>query len=142
MGGVEMKSKGFTLVELLVVVILTGILAAIAIPTIEQRIENVRKKEATTILNSIWAAERSYRLEQGNYTADVGKLTTIKIAPSSLKYYDYGISLIPNDFLAAAIKKGTSKWLAINAAGLISEGDSGVPGGEPGEEPGTITPGP
>lgn len=59
--------KGFTIVELMVVVIIIGILAALAIPRFEQAVENARVKEAESVLKSIRGAEKIFKAENGNY---------------------------------------------------------------------------
>lgn len=56
-----MKSRGFTLVELLVVVAMVGILASLAIVGYKRFIESAKSSEATAILSSIRIAEESYR---------------------------------------------------------------------------------
>jgi type IV pilus assembly protein PilE len=41
------KSKGFSLMELMIVVVITGVLAAIAIPTFSGYVQKARTSEAT-----------------------------------------------------------------------------------------------
>lgn len=61
------KKKSFTLIEVLVVVIIIGILAGIAIPRFIKTAEKARGEEALTNLRLIFAGERMYRLDNNIY---------------------------------------------------------------------------
>lgn len=58
---------GFSLLELLITVLIVGILSALALPNFGKAVEKAKVKDAQTALASIAAAERVYRLDQGNY---------------------------------------------------------------------------
>lgn len=59
-----MKVKGFTLIELVLVVMVIAILVSISIPTYFQTVERARAREARSTLESIFAAQRSYSAER------------------------------------------------------------------------------
>lgn len=59
--------KGFTLIELMIVVAIIGILAAIAIPNFLRYQAKSRQSEARTNLGAIFVAETSYFGEQSRY---------------------------------------------------------------------------
>lgn len=61
-----MKSKkGFTLIELMVVVLIVGILAAVAIPILRGRIDAAKWSEGKAMMGSIATAVRAYAAEKG-----------------------------------------------------------------------------
>jgi type IV pilus assembly protein PilA len=68
--------KGFTLIELMIVVAIIGILAAIAIPNFLQYQMKSRQSEAKTNLQAIKTSEVSFQAERGCYVgvlAEVGQ---------------------------------------------------------------------
>jgi len=71
--------KAFTLVELLIVVIIIGILATIAVPQYHKMIEKARSAEACNMLGAIWRAEQLHYLEAEDYCEDVHNLGYLEI---------------------------------------------------------------
>lgn len=67
------KSSGFTLIEVMVVVVILGILAAFIVPTIMSRPEQARKVKVKQDILAIQSALDLYKLDNGIYpTTDQG----------------------------------------------------------------------
>ena len=64
-----MNRKGFTLIELMIVVAIIGILAAIAIPSFLAMQLRAKRSELPTNLDAIRTAEKAYHAEWDSYTA-------------------------------------------------------------------------
>jgi len=59
------KRKGFTLIELMVVIFIVGILAAVAIPIMRGRIDSAKWSEGKAAAGSIRTAARAFCAEKG-----------------------------------------------------------------------------
>lgn len=70
------KRKGFTLIELMVVIFIVGILAAVAIPIMRGRIDSAKWSEGRAGAGSIRTAARAYQAEKGPAYAYVGTTLT------------------------------------------------------------------
>lgn len=66
--------KGFTLIEVLIVVIILGILATISVPQFTKMVARSRTAEAYSTLGAIKTAQEIYRLENATYTATLTDL--------------------------------------------------------------------
>ena len=64
-------SRGFTLIELSIVVVIVGILAVIAVVGYRKYIQHSKITEAQTMISAIRIAQEDHRAEKGTY-ADVG----------------------------------------------------------------------
>ena len=66
-------NRGFTLIELMVVIVILGILAGLIIPRIMGRPEEARRMKARIQIESIETSLQLYKLDNGNYpTTDQG----------------------------------------------------------------------
>jgi type IV pilus assembly protein PilA len=64
------KQQGFTLIELMIVVAIIGILAAIAIPAYQDYTIRAQVSEGLTLSGGAKAAVAEYRMDSGNWPAD------------------------------------------------------------------------
>jgi len=62
------NKKGFTLIELMVVVIIVGILASVAVPLYTAHVKQAMASEGAALVGSIRTAERVYYAKHGAYT--------------------------------------------------------------------------
>ena len=77
----KMKNrKGFTLVELMVVILIVGILAAVAIPLMQGRIDKAKWSEANATAGTIRTAVRAYCAETSVAVATANVVTALSVA--------------------------------------------------------------
>lgn len=91
--------KGFTLVELLVVVAIAGILASVAIPYYKSYLETTRMETAKSAMLTLAASEQKYYSTYNVYTSSPQYLGygaaafPIPIPSSTEDYYSLGVTL-------------------------------------------------
>lgn len=81
--------RGFSLIELTIVVALIVILSMIATPYLFTALAKGRRAEAYVMLRSLHMAEKGYWAEHGAYTADLSS-QGLNWKPEGTPYYSYG----------------------------------------------------
>lgn len=108
--------RGVTLLEMLVIIVIIGVLATLAVTSFEGARERVFGKEAIVSLRLIAAAEKIFRLETNSYYPDstASPVDAIFDINTNLKLqlnennWDYSISSTgPGNFTATADRQGT-----------------------------------
>ena len=111
------KKKGFTLVEVLVVVLIVGILAAIAIPSYHFTVERSRATQGITSLTQIAKAQKTYNAKRGKYAESmIGLPLDMKDSDGSEatgaefadQYFDYKI--FGDEFERARATRNTGEY--------------------------------
>ncbi|MEJ2647832.1 MAG: prepilin-type N-terminal cleavage/methylation domain-containing protein, partial [Sedimentisphaerales bacterium] len=119
----QQKNKGFTLVELMVVILIVGILAGISVPLMKARVDKSKWSEACTTAGTIRMAVRNYAAEKSAANAqalvdkDLSDIPTqqalgfiaVDLEGTYFSPGDYTITSVNSDGIAAITVTGGSK---------------------------------
>ena len=89
----QKRNSGFTLVELAVVVVIIGVLAAFAVPRFLVSVERSKASEAFNYASTLHSAMERYQARQGTYADAITKLDTNMNAP---EYFTVGAVVVPS----------------------------------------------
>ena len=124
------RSAGFTLVELLLVLVILGILAAIVIPKFSGRTESAQITAAHTQISTFGTALNAFEIDTGTFPRGQDGLQQLVVQPPDMPNWrgPYLVSNIPLDpWQHAYIYEYPGK---LNPSGydIISMGPDGQPG--------------
>ena len=129
----QKKNRGFTLIEIMVVIVILGILASLVVPKIMSRPDDARLIAARQDISSLTQALKLYRLDNQNYPTTEQGLAALVQKPNSPP--------IPNNWKSGGYVDRLPKdpwgndfqYLSPGLKGEIdvfSLGADGAPGGE------------
>ncbi len=129
--GLMRRRSGFTLIEIMVVVVILGLLAALVVPRIGPQVAEAQRTAAQTQIRSLEDALEMYRLHNGFYPSTQQGLDALVKAPSTSpvpkRYAEGGyIKKVPDD-------PWGNPYIYRNDNGhirIISTGPDGEEGGE------------
>ena len=115
-------STGFTLIEMMVVVAVLAIVAAIAYPSYQEHLRKGRRAAAQTFLVETASRQQQYLLDARSYAVGTGALAALNLTvPAEVSPY-YTVSVEP----AAPTVPPTYRLIATPVAGSVQAADGAL----------------
>ncbi len=125
--------RGFTLVELIVVILIIAILAALVVPNLLGRVSQAKRSKAAADCSTIAGLLQSFRLDYDRYPTTeegLGALRNPPPDPSGLTRPAYSTKEIPLDPWGHPYVYQWPGPLGDDSFSLLSYGADGAPGGD------------
>lgn len=123
----HLRKLGFTLVELVIVFLIIGLLAAAAVYTYRAMIDKARMTQAKTVLQHLFRTEAIYFTSNGRYTDQVHELD---FDPVRYNFYHVTVALdneaLHYTGLATGVGPMTGDCWTINDNGVMAQCDNSV----------------
>jgi len=125
------REKGFTLIELMIVVAIIGILAAIAIPNFMKFQAKAKQSEAKTNLAAIHTAQISYFGEAGTFALTLAVANWEPEGQNKYNYFMGAPSVGGNNINSTVASVALLPWTAVGActASLVASTATGFSAG-------------
>lgn len=128
------KKRGFTLVEIMVVVIVLGILAAFVIPNLFSQTEQAKVAKARSEIGTLETMLHAFRMNMNRYPTQEEGLDVLRVPPSSddanLWKGPYAMKDLPLDPWGVPYQYLVPAPNQIDEFGIVSYGKDRAPGGE------------
>ncbi len=118
------NTKGFTLVELVIVIVIVGILSVVAVPIYRGYTRKAMASEGKSLLGSIQTSQKIYYAEHSAFLTgltNVGYNSVLDVDTRGNKYFKtYSVTANATGFTATTSGTGTASGITLTLAGAVT----------------------
>ena len=118
----NLNRQGFTLIELMIVVVIIGILAALAAPRFSQAVLRSKQSEARLILKQIYVNQRTFRQQQHESTYFIPTGAASAATPQA--FASIWIEIMDNALYTYSMVADAGSFTATATADLDGDGNN------------------
>nr|CAA9267211.1 hypothetical protein AVDCRST_MAG63-2810 [uncultured Armatimonadetes bacterium] len=125
------KRRAFTLIELMVVILILAILAALVVPRVVGRTSDAKRAKAASDISTLSSLLQQYRVDNDSYPSSEDGLNALRVQPADARNWrgPYTSKEIPtdpwgNEYAYESPGPDGQDFL------ILSYGEDGAPGGE------------
>ena len=131
------RSAGFTVLETVIAATLIFLLLGMGLPRMLRAYEVSRVNNGEAGLQTLWTAQRLYRIHHGRFAANINDLIDAELAPSGMAsgggVWIYSVGMAERDrFRMRALRRSDGGWsgrLVLRQDGRLTGGTTHVLGG-------------
>lgn len=123
----HMRSHGFTLIELMIVLVVMSILATIAIPSYQSSIRKSRRADAQAALTEMYIRQEKWRANSTSYTSTLSQVGAPSGTAKVLQHYTFSIDGDNSPVVIANATQTKFRVIATAKSGQVNDAQGITP---------------